>query len=475
MAEKALAFLKKTSLWHLLWVSLLFTEALTFIIVAAMSVFFHGTVRGDFVITGAVAAFLACLLVVSALIALVKKLNAMEKTLLERGALYQRLVDLAPDAVLMHSGGKIVFVNPAVLEMLGARSVSELIGRPILDIVHPDSREEVTKRIARMMMARESAPMMQEKVLRMDGSILDVEVQGTYIEYDGQPSVMVVARDISTRKRAEELLVKAKEKAEEASRVKSEFLSNISHELRTPMSVSLGFAQLLERSALSDEQRLFVRMIESSNDTLLTFINDMLDFSRLERGIAPRLEGVWLDLRETVVKVAGTVSTKAGRKGLGFDLKYDDNIPSRVKADPARLGQIIANLTDNAVKFTDRGGVGINVSLDGRSEGWAMIRFTVHDTGVGIPKEKQEKIFESFTQVDGSLTRRHGGLGLGTSISKLLVNMMGGRIWVESQPGSGSRFHFMIPFQCENGFAVTGESLSTASVEAAPRTRAEMD
>ncbi len=321
MAEKALEFLKKTNLWHLLWVSLLFAEALTFIVVAMMSVFFHGTVRSDFVITGVVAAFLACMFVVSALIVFLKKLNAMEKTLLERGVLYQRLVELAPDAVLMHSGGKIVFVNPAVLEMVGARSVSELIGKPVLDLVHPDSREEVTKRIAKMMMTMESAPMMEEKILRMDGSTLDVEVQGTYIEYDGQPSVMVVARDISVRKRAAEAIIKAKEEAEEASRVKSEFLSNISHELRTPMSVSLGFTQLLGRSALSDEQRLFVSMIESSNDTLLTFINDILDFSRLERGISPRLEGVWLDLRETVLKVAGTVSPKAGRKGLDFNFK----------------------------------------------------------------------------------------------------------------------------------------------------------
>ncbi len=162
-------------------------------------------------------------------------------------------------------------------------------------------------------------------------------------------------------------------------------------------------------------------------------------------------------------------------EGFSGTTKYDDAIPARVKADPARLGQIIANMADNAVKFTERGGIGIMVSLDGRSEGWVMIRFTVHDTGVGIPKEKQEKIFESFTQADGSLTRKHGGLGLGTSISKLLVNMMGGRIWVESQPGSGSKFHFVIPFQYENGFAVTGESRSAESEEAAPRTRAEMD
>jgi PAS domain S-box-containing protein len=454
VVERAIELLKRTSLWHLLWISLLFAEALTFVIVARMSLFFHGTVRSDFVITGMVAAFLASMLVVSLIIVFVKKLRSVEVALLERGTLYQRLVELAPSAVLIHSGGKIVFVNPAVLDMVGAKSVSELLGKSILDVVHPDSRSAVTKRIGKMMMSKETAPMIEEKILLMDGSTLDAEVQATYIEYEGKPSVMVVARDISTRKRAEKLLVKAKEEAEEASKAKSEFISTISHELRTPLSVSLGFAQLLGQTNLSDDQKLSVSMIESSNETLLTIISDILDFSGLERGRAPSLENIWLNLRDTVEKLAKTVSAKAGRKGLEFHLQYGEAIPVRVKADPARLGQIIANLADNAVKFTERGGIGIIVALDSNNDGRAMIRFTVHDTGVGIPQEKQDKIFESFTQADGSLTRKHGGLGLGTSISKLLVNMMGGRIWVESQPGSGSRFHFVIPFQYESEPAI---------------------
>lgn len=465
MINRALEFLKNTSLWHLLWISLLLSETLTFVIVTQMSVFFHGTVRGDFIITGAVAAFLASISVTAIIIVFVKKLRAVESALLERGALYQRLVELAPDAVLMHSGGKIVFVNPAGLEMVGAKSVSELLGKPVLDIVHPNSREEVTKRISAMMMTKLNAPMIEEKILRMDGSTLDVEVQAAYIEYEGKPSVMVVARDISIRKRAEEAIVKAKEEAEEASRIKSEFFSNISHELRTPLSVILGFAQLLRGTSLSDDQRLSISMIESSSDTLMSLINDVLDFSRLERGNAPRLESDWMVLKDAVDEVAKAVSVKAGRKGLDFNLQYDNALPELVKADPARLGQIIANLADNAVKFTQTGGVGIIVAPDGYKDAKAMIRFTVHDTGVGIPKEKQDKIFDSFTQADGSLTRKHGGLGLGTSISKLLVNMMGGRIWVESQPGSGSNFHFVIPFQYENGPAISGATAARAKRE----------
>jgi PAS domain S-box-containing protein len=455
--DRALEFLKNTSLWHLLWISLLLSEALTLIVVAIMSLAFHGTVRGDFIITGVVAAFLASILVTLLIIVLVKKLNAVESALLERGALYQRLVELAPDAVLMHSGGKIVFVNPAGLEMVGAKSVSELLGKPVLDIVHPGSREEVTKRIGEMMMTKQRSPMMEEKILRIDGSVLDAEVQATYIEYEGQPSVMVVARDISVRKLAEEAIMKAKAQAEEASRVKSDFLSNISHELRTPLSVSLGFAQLLGQTKLSGDQKLYVSMIESSNDTLLTLISDILDFSGIERGRAPNIDYIWLDLKDTVEKAATAVSLKAGRKGLDFGLLYDNTLPELVKADPARLGQILANLGDNAVKFTQTGGVGIIVAPDGYDDGMAMIRFTVHDTGIGIPMEKQEKIFESFTQADGSLTRKHGGLGLGMSISKLLVDSMGGRIWVESQPGSGSRFHFVMPFQYENGLVASEE------------------
>jgi PAS domain S-box-containing protein len=451
MVERAIEFLKNTSLWHLLWISILFAEALTFAIVALMSLAFHGTVRDDFIITGAVAAFLASILVVSLIIVFVKKICAVEVALLERGTLYQRLVELAPNAVVMHSGGKIVFANPAALEMLRAKSVSELLGRPILDIVHSDSRSAVTKRIGEMMMNKESAPMMEEKILRVDGSVLDAEVQATYIEYEGKPSVMVVARDISVRKLAEEAIIKAKEEAEAASKAKSDFLSNISHELRTPLSVSLGFSQLLSGTSLSDDQKLYVKMIESSGDTLLTLINDILDFSRLESGNALKLEKVWLSLKDTVEEVAKAVSAKARRKGLDFNLEYDKALPGLVKADPARLRQIIASLADNAVKFTQKGGIGIIVACDGYNEGMAMIRFTIHDTGIGIPMGKQEKIFESFTQADGSLTRKHGGIGLGATISKLLVDLMGGRIWVESQLGSGSRFHFAIPCEYENG------------------------
>ena len=449
--ERAIEFLKNTSLWHLLWLSLLCAETLTFIIVAGMSLFFHGTVRGDFIVTGAVAAFLACMSVVTVIIILVKKLNAVEGALMERGTLYQRLVELAPNAVVMHSGGKIVFANPAALGMLRAKSDSELLGKSILDVVHPDSREAVKKRIGDMMMNKQSAPMVEEKILRVDGSVLDAEVQAAYIEYDGKPSVMVVARDISVRKLAEEAIMKAKDEAEAASRAKSDFLSNISHELRTPLSVVLGFAQLLRGLSLTDDQRLYASMIESSSDKLMTLINDILDFSRLERGSAPKLESDWMVLRDAVEEVAKTVSAKARQKGLDFNLQYDNTLPALVKADHVRLRQIIANLGDNAVKFTGKGGVGIIVASDGFDDARAMIRFTVHDTGIGIPKEKQDKIFDSFTQADGSLTRKHGGLGLGTTISKLLVDLMEGRIWVESAPGSGTRFHVVIPFQYENG------------------------
>ncbi|MBF0634003.1 MAG: PAS domain S-box protein [Nitrospinae bacterium] len=448
--------MKRTSLWHLLWISLFLSETLTFIIVSQMSLFFHGNIRNDFIVTGAVSAFFASVSVTLLIIVLVKKLNMLEGALVERGALYQRLVELAPDAVVLHSGGKIIFANPAARELVGARSSADFIGKPILDFVHPDSREAAANRIAAIMRNKERAPVMEEKIIGLDGSTLDMEVQSTYIEYDGNPSVMTLARDISVRKRAAEAIIKAKEEAEAASRSKSEFLSNISHELRTPLSVSLGFAQLLGQTKITDDQKLYVAMIESSNDTLLTLINDLLDFTHLERGRFSGLKDSWVNLKETVEKAAVVVSDKATRKGLEFHLQYDKTLPIRVRADPSRLSQIIASLADNAVKFTEAGGVGIIVAPEGYSEAKAMIRFTIHDSGVGIPEEKQDKIFESFTQADGSLTRKHGGLGLGTSISKLLVNMMGGRIWVESQPGSGSKFHFAIPFHYEPGSDVSG-------------------
>lgn len=451
IVDRAIELLKNTGIWHLLWVSLIFSETLTFIIVALMSVLFHGSIRADFIATGAMTAFIATLAVTSLIIILVKKLCTVESALTERASLYQNLVELAPDAVVVHSGGKIVYANPAALKIVGAKSPNEFIGKPVLDTIHPDSRQAASSRISAIMANKGRVPVLEEKVNRLDGSTLDMELQSTYIEYDGKPSVLTMARDISERKMAAQAIIRAKEAAETTSRAKSDFISNISHELRTPLSVTLGFTQLLKGSSLSDDQKLYVNMIESSSGTLMGIINDILDFSRLERGSAPKLDNGWLILKDVVNAAAQAVSAKARIKGLDFKLQYDDSLPGIVKADSDRLLQVVTSLGDNAVKFTEKGEVGIIAASEGVKDGRIVVHFTIHDTGIGISKEMQSRIFESFTQADGSMTRKYGGLGLGTTISKLLVDMMGGRIWVESSPDSGSRFHFTIPFQYANG------------------------
>ena len=359
----------------------------------------------------------------------------------------------------MHPSGQNLRVNQKCCDILGYTR-DELLRKSFRDLLHPDDLALSHEHFGALLRGELSAYTSERRFQRKDGahiwSQVDVSLQR---DADGNPAYAIgLLQDISERKRLDAELRRAKEAAESANRAKDEFLANVSHEIRTPMNAILGLTELVLDTSLTEDQRQCLGAVKSAGDSLLAIINDLLDFAKIEAGKL-ELDPADFSMRAVIGDTLRALAVRAQRKGL--ELVYDvaPDVPDALVGDAGRLRQVLLNLVGNAVKFTQAGEVEVRVTRDehngardGNSDSslapsfLTMLRFTVRDTGVGISKNQQERVFHAFEQEDASTTRRYGGTGLGLSIATRLVGLMGGAIRLESAPGKGSTFAFTAQF-----------------------------
>ncbi len=355
------------------------------------------------------------------------------------------LIESNIDALMTTDPAGIITDVNKQMEALTGCTRDELIGAPFKDYFTDPARAEAG---IRLVLSDKKITDYELTACALNGKKTVVSYNATTFYDRGRKlqGVFAAARDITERKHVEAELKQAKAAAESASRTKSDFLASMSHEIRTPMNAIMGVADLLTKTALSQEQDKYVQIIRRAGDNLLNLINDILDLSKVEASQL-ELERTGFSLSDLLEKVIEMVAVRAQEKGLTLVSEIAPTVPANLVGDPTRLRQVLLNLIGNAIKFTETGEVSVRVTPDGNNSVPTALRFTISDTGIGIPSGKLDRVFDRFTQADSSTTRRFGGSGLGLTISKRLVELMGGRIWVESEVDKGSVFSFAVPFE----------------------------
>ena len=326
-----------------------------------------------------------------------------------------------------------------------ARPKKELLGASIAQILGEEVARRFIETIQRVVLTGRSESIEYAISSRAEARWFLGRVSPIRSADGATSTVCMTARDITARKNAEDELRRAKEAAEGASLAKSEFLANISHEFRTPMNGILGMTELILDTEINPEQREYLEMVKTSADSLLWLLSDILDFSKVEAG---KLELVNQEFApaESLAETLQVMRFRAHQKSIELRWEVSANVPERMIGDSMRLRQVLVNLVGNAIKFTERGEVLVQVETKEQSGSKVILHFRVTDSGIGIPKHKQSMIFEAFTQADSSTTRKYGGTGLGLAITTRLVTLMEGKLWVESESGQGSTFHFTVTF-----------------------------